>query len=108
MIEIKSFRMNLKSGMSDEYKKRHSEIWPELVTLLKKSGIEKYYIFLDEEKNSLIAFQYVKTSNNVDNLSKSPIMKKWWLHMSDIMEHNADFSPKVIEIHKVFDLSENG
>lgn len=108
MKYIKSFRMNLKSGMGNEYKKRHSEIWPELVSLLRKSGISEYYIFLDEETNSLFAFQYLDSANYLENLYEHSIMREWWLYMADIMDHNKDFSPKVTELRKVFDLSANG
>ncbi|HRB79353.1 MAG TPA: L-rhamnose mutarotase [Niabella sp.] len=38
--------MKLFPGKEKEYKKRHDEIWPELKTLLKDTGIESYSIFL--------------------------------------------------------------
>ena len=98
--------MNLKVGMVDEYKRRHIEIWPELKNLLKKSGISKYYIFFDEKKNSLIAIQFLEINNTVNFLYEDPIMKKWWFFMSDIMDHNENYSPIAIEIEKVFDLNE--
>jgi len=51
------FKMKLFPGFKEEYKKRHDEIWPELVQLLKNEGIGNYSIFLDEESNSLFAYQ---------------------------------------------------
>ena len=56
-----SFKMKLKPGMKDEYKKRHDEIWPELVTLLKESGVFDYSIFFDEETHIRFATQKVKS-----------------------------------------------
>ena len=50
-----AFRMKLKPGNVDEYKKRHDEIWPELAQLLRDSGIYDYSIFLDEETLHLFA-----------------------------------------------------
>ncbi|TGV75979.1 L-rhamnose mutarotase, partial [Mesorhizobium sp. M2D.F.Ca.ET.145.01.1.1] len=35
MSEKCAFKMMLKPGMKAEYKKRHDEIWPSLVALLK-------------------------------------------------------------------------
>ncbi|MGB9142439.1 MAG: L-rhamnose mutarotase, partial [Aestuariivirga sp.] len=39
--------MFLKPGMEAEYKRRHDEIWPELLDLLHAAGISEYSIYLD-------------------------------------------------------------
>jgi len=49
------FKMKMYPGFKEEYRKRHAEIWPELVSLLKNEGIGNYSIFLDEETNTLFA-----------------------------------------------------
>lgn len=38
-MEKYAFKMRLNPGCRDEYQKRHDEIWPELVTLLKEVGV---------------------------------------------------------------------
>ena len=40
--------MKLKPGCEAEYQKRHNEIWPELVKMLKDSGVYDYSIFWDK------------------------------------------------------------
>ena len=45
--------MKLNPGMEAEYKRRHDEIWPELVALLKEAGVSDYSIHLDRETNTL-------------------------------------------------------
>ena len=40
-----AFKMKLKAGYEEEYKKRHDAIWPELKELLVGSGITDYSIF---------------------------------------------------------------
>ena len=42
-----AFKMRLHQGCEDEYRRRHEEIWPELVTLLKEAGVSDYSIHLD-------------------------------------------------------------
>jgi L-rhamnose mutarotase len=42
------FKMKLYPGRKEEYRKRHNEIWPELVKLLKDEGVGNYSIFLYE------------------------------------------------------------
>ena len=48
------FKMNCFPGSRKNIERRHTEIWPELVRLLKDEGIGNYSIFLDEETNTLI------------------------------------------------------
>ena len=96
--------MKLLPGKKEEYKRRHDEIWPELKSLLKDSGIGDYSIFLDEETNILFAVQYLDGDNNSQDLGKNPLVKKWWAFMADIMETNPDNSPVSMQLEKVFHL----
>jgi L-rhamnose mutarotase len=97
-----AFKMQLKPGCEAEYKKRHDEIWPELLTLLKQAGISGYSIFLDEGTNSLFGFLKTEDQRLLDSLPMQDIMKKWWVYMSDIMETNPDHSPVSIPLKEVF------
>jgi L-rhamnose mutarotase len=51
-----AFKMQLHQGQVEEYKRRHDEIWPELVELLKSIGIEDYSIFLDQTHLPCLAY----------------------------------------------------
>jgi len=97
-----AFKMILNEGQKAEYKKRHSEIWPELKQLLKKAGISEYSIFLDEETNTLFAFQKVSGEGGSQDLGKTEIVQKWWAFMADIMKTNSDNSPVSVELEEVF------
>jgi L-rhamnose mutarotase len=99
---IKGFKMKLKPGFEAEYKKRHDEIWPGLLQLLKDAGISDYSIFLDKETNILFAVQKLTDDNKNDELPKTEIMKKWWDYMADIMEVNPDNSPVAVDLEQVF------
>src|SRR4030095_10039703 len=52
MAEKYAFRMKLNPGMKAEYRKRHDEIWPELVTLLRQAGGSDYSIHFGGEKST--------------------------------------------------------
>ena len=56
-MERIAFKMKLKPGFAEEYKKRHDEIWPELEELIRRTGVFDYSIFLDEETGTLFAVQ---------------------------------------------------
>jgi len=96
------FKMKLNPGFREEYKKRHDEIWPELKELLKREGIGNYSIFLDEETNTLFAYQEQSGDSSSQDLGSNEIVKKWWKYMADIMETNPDNSPVTIPLEQVF------
>lgn len=97
-----AFKMHLKEGQKQEYKRRHDELWPELQKLLKEAGISEYSIFLDEETNTLFAFQKVSGDGGSQDLGKTEIVQRWWAYMADIMRTNADHSPVTVALEEVF------
>lgn len=101
-MKRKAFKMKLKPGFEEEYKKRHDEIWPELKEALSEAGICDYSIFLDEETLSLFAVQKLKEDYNYENVSTNPVVRKWWNCMKDIMETNPDDSPVSKPLREVF------
>jgi len=96
-----AFKMKLKPGFEAEYQKRHQEIWPELVQLLKEAGVSDYSIFLDEETNTLFAVQKQSGQSSQD-LGSTAIVQKWWAYMADLMDTNPDNSPVSIPLKELF------
>ena len=103
-MKRQSFKMFLKPGFEAEYEKRHNEIWPELVKLLKDAGVANYSIFLDKDTNTLFAYQEVSGEGGSQDLGSTEIVQKWWAYMADIMETNPDNSPVSIPLQEVFHL----
>ncbi len=97
-----AFKMYLKEGFKEEYRKRHNELWPEVADLLKKAGVSNYSIFLDEGTNTLFAVQTITSDEGSQSLGHQDIIQKWWDFMSDIMEVNPDNSPVSEELEEVF------
>ena len=97
-----AFKMKLKPGMKSEYKKRHDEIWPELLELLRDSGVSDYAIFLDEETDILFGVQKVDGDAGSQDLGSEPAVQRLWAYMKDIMETNPDNSPVTVGLEEVF------
>jgi L-rhamnose mutarotase len=97
-----AFKMYLKPGYKEEYRKRHAAIWPELQQLLKDSGIGNYSIFLDESTHTLFAVQEQSGDGSSQDLGANPIVQRWWAYMADIMETNPDHSPVSHSLEEVF------
>lgn len=101
-MEKYAFKMQLNPGMEAEYKKRHDEIWPELVELLRDAGVRDYSIHLDPQTNILFGVLSRHSNHTMAALPDHPVMKRWWAHMADIMASNPDNSPVAVDLVPVF------
>ncbi|GAA0660318.1 L-rhamnose mutarotase [Sphingomonas insulae] len=101
-MSIHAFKMQLKPGVIDEYRRRHDEIWPELSSLLTDSGIHDYSIFLDEQTLSLFAVLRLADHNRRDALPDHPVMRRWWDYMAPLMEVEADNRPVETALPMIF------
>ncbi len=101
-MERIAFKMKLFAGKEDEYKKRHDEIWPELSALLKESGVKDYSIFLDKDSLDLFGVLICDDLQRFRQIRDTPLMRKWWNYMKDIMDSNADGSPVSTPLEQVF------
>lgn len=104
-MERIAFKMQLLPDCANEYKKRHLEIWPEIVDLLKKVGVTDYSIFLDEETYILFASLKIEDSERLNALSKEEVMQRWWKYMSDITTSNEDGTPVLTSLKEMFYLA---
>lgn len=75
----------VRPGYEEEYKKRHDEIWPEMVEELKEAGIRNYSIF----RHGLTLFGYFETDNlerTTSYLAESEVNRRWSESMKVIMK----------------------
>ncbi len=97
-----AFKMFLNPGCEAEYIRRHDEIWPDLVILLKDAGISNYSIHLDRETNVLFGYLERRDDHAMETLHDHPVMQRWWAHMGDVMRTNADGSPVAVALTETF------
>lgn len=100
----KAFRMSVRDGQHEEYEQRHSPIWSELAQVLTEHGAHRYSIFLDESDGSLFGYVEVEDEARWNAIADTPVCRRWWTHMSDIMPVNDDDSPRSVPLREVFHL----
>lgn len=103
-MEKYAFRMTLFPGKAAEYRKRHDEIWPELVTLLKEAGVEDYSIHLDPDTHALFGVMWRRADHGMAALPAHPVMRRWWAHMADLMETHPGNEPVAVPLVPLFHL----
>ena len=103
MMEKYAFRMTLKPGMAEEYRRRHDAIWPELVALLHEAGVRDYSIHLDPETNALFGVLWRTSDHRMNGLPQTEVMQEWWAYMADLMETQPNGNePVAIPLPRMF------
>lgn len=81
--------LEVRPGYEEEYKKRHDEIWPEMLETLRVAGISNYNIF----RHGLTLFGYFETDDLAAaqaHLADCPVNAKWGEWMGPIMKVEVD------------------
>ena len=100
----KGFKMKLYPGMAEEYARRHNALWPEMRDMIHEYGGHNYSIYLDPETNVLYGYIEIEDEARWAASADTPINRKWWDYMADIMNTNPDNSPVSTDLLPVFHL----
>lgn len=100
-----SFVMQLHEGQMEEYRKRHDELWPELIEVLREHGVSNYSIHWHPNTHQLFAYAEIEDPNQWQSIADTEVCQRWWAYMKDIMPTNPDNSPKSVELQEVFHLA---
>ena len=87
-MERVAFVMKAKAGYEEEYVRRHKEVWPEVLSDMKKAGVHKMSIFMQGRE----LFLYMEVENYAEAarvLEDSPESARWEEYMTPIMENAA-------------------
>ena len=79
-----SFHLIIRNEMKDEYIKRHKNVWPELLKLLKEAGVRNYSIFMDGT-DIFGYWECEDLSRALGIINSSEINRKWQQFMSDVV-----------------------
>jgi len=88
-MAVYAWVLEVRPGYEDEYKKRHDEIWPEILEALKAAGISNYNIY----RHGLTLFGYFETDDleaTKAALAKSNANARWGDYMGPIMKIEVD------------------
>jgi L-rhamnose mutarotase len=64
--------------------------------------VHNYSIFLHAQTRQLFGYVEIDDEARWNAIAQTPICKKWWGHMKDVMPSNPDNSPVSTELREVF------
>ena len=84
-----AFIMKIKPGSEEEYRRRHQQVWPELLADLKQAGCSRYSIYM----RGLELFAYMEVEDfqhYLTVMAASQASEHWEQYISDILVRETD------------------
>jgi L-rhamnose mutarotase len=81
--------LEVRPGYEEEYKKRHDEIWPEMLEALRNAGVRNYSIF----RHGLTLIGYFETDDldrTIGILKNDAVNRRWSEAMAPLMRIEID------------------
>ena len=79
----------VRPGYEEEYRRRHDEIWPEMIDVLREAGVRNYSIF----RHGLVLFGYFETDDlerTQRYMANSEVNRRWGQSMVPVMKMEID------------------
>jgi L-rhamnose mutarotase len=80
------FMLKVKPEMIEEYKRRHKEVWPDMLAALRETGWHNYSIYMTKDGT---LFFYVETPDfqaALDGMAKKEVNARWQTEMAPFFE----------------------
>ena len=102
------FQLQVKKERIDEYRRRHSEVWPEMLRALSDTGWHNYSLFLREDG---LLIGYVETPSleaAVSGMAETDVNSRWQAEMAELFEELDGVPPDqgFLVLEEVFHLED--
>src|SRR6185437_11727188 len=89
-MERLCFTFEIRPGTEDEYKRRHDEIWPELVDAIKDAGFANYSLFRRGTQIIAYAECHPDVESAFAKLGPSEVSARWAKWFEDVIVSLTD------------------
>jgi len=89
-MERGCFTYDIIEGSQDEYKKRHDEIWPEMLEALTEAGFSNYTLFRRGTQIVTYGEFHPNLETALSKLRTSEVFAKWDKWFGDILVNFSD------------------
>lgn len=88
-MERVGFTMRLLPGQEAEYRRRHADVWPEMLDALKAAGVRDYSIFL----HGIDLFAYLEVDDFDrfrEQMAATEVNDRWQAEMAELIDPLTD------------------
>ncbi len=105
-MERVAFVLKVKPEMIEEYKRRHKEVWPEMLQALRETGWRNYSLFLRDDG---LLFGYLETDDfqkALEGMAQREVNARWQAEMAPFFEALEGRRPdeSFVRLEEVFHL----
>lgn len=92
------FILKVKEDLIDEYKRRHRDVWPEMLEALRRNGWHNYSLFMRDDG---MLFGYFETPASfqaaLDGMSEEEVNERWQAEMAPFFEGTGGHADELME-----------
>lgn len=99
------FVMRVRPEAMEEYRRRHAEVWPEMLDALRRTGWRNYSLFAAGDG---MVIGYVETDDfqaAVDGMQEEPVNARWQAEMAPMFEVQAAPDTSLVRLEEIFHLA---
>jgi L-rhamnose mutarotase len=98
------FTFELRPGTEDEYKRRHDEIWPELVEAIQEAGIRNYSLFRRGGQVFAYAECHPDVATAFGKIGATDVNRRWSEWFEDVIVALTDEERNLLRADEVWHL----
>jgi L-rhamnose mutarotase len=103
-VERICFTFEVRPGMEDEYKRRHDEIWPELVKAIQDAGIRNYTLFRRDRQVIAYAECHPDVATAFGKVGATDVNTRWAAWFEDVIVRLVDDEGNLFRAEEVWHL----
>lgn len=103
-MERLCFTFEIRPGMEAEYKRRHDEIWPELVAAIKDAGFANYSLFRRETQVVAYVECLPDVATAFAKLGPTEVNARWAKWFEDVIVSLTDDNGELYRLEEVWHL----
>lgn len=92
------FILKVKEELIDEYRRRHQQVWPEMLEALSRNGWHNYTLFMREDG---MLFGYFETPESfrvaLEGMSDEEVNDRWQAEMARFFEGTGGHADEMME-----------
>ena len=92
------FVLKVKENMIAEYRRRHEQVWPEMLEALDRTGWHNYTLFMAEDGR---LFGYFETPEDfrtaLAGMAREPVNDRWQAEMAQFFEGTGEQADQMME-----------
>jgi L-rhamnose mutarotase len=92
-MERVCFLLKVRQDRLNEYKQRHTSVWPEMLSALRETGWHNYSLFLHEDGLLVGYFETPDLRAALDGMAKRDVNERWQRDMAPFFENLAGRRP---------------